>query len=82
MTGMLTEKMMKKEALGGGDVKFAAMIGAFLGWQGMLWTIMAASVTGVIAGLWTRLARGQEYFAYGPHLALGAFLYLFWQCAQ
>lgn len=40
------EKAFKKEAMGGGDIKMMAMIGAFLGVQGVLLTIFLASFLG------------------------------------
>jgi leader peptidase (prepilin peptidase)/N-methyltransferase len=40
------EKVFKKEAMGGGDIKMMAMIGAFLGVQGVLLTIFISSFLG------------------------------------
>ncbi len=76
--GFLAEKIMKKEAMGGGDVKLMAMIGAFLGWPGVLWTIFVSSVLGSAAGLYLRFKKGEQYIPYGPYLALAAFMYLFY----
>jgi len=39
------------EGLGGGDVKLAGMIGAFLGWPGVFLTIFAAALVGSLVGL-------------------------------
>jgi leader peptidase (prepilin peptidase)/N-methyltransferase len=38
------------EGMGGGDIKLAAMLGAFLGWQGLVLTIFLASLAGTLAG--------------------------------
>jgi leader peptidase (prepilin peptidase)/N-methyltransferase len=39
------------EGMGGGDIKFAAMLGAFLGWSGLLLTLFLASVAGTVVGV-------------------------------
>jgi leader peptidase (prepilin peptidase) / N-methyltransferase len=75
--GTLAEKIMKKEAMGGGDVKLLAMIGAFLGWKAILWTIFISSLLGSVAGVYLRLKRGEVYIPYGPYLGLAAFLFMF-----
>lgn len=75
--GTLAEKILKKEAMGGGDVKLLAFIGAVLGWQGVLWTVLVSSFTGAIAGSILRWTTGEERIPFGPYLALGAFLYIF-----
>lgn len=75
--GTLAEKILKKEAMGGGDVKLLAFIGAVLGWQGVLWTVLVSSFTGAIAGSILRWTTGEERIPFGPYLALGTFLYIF-----
>ncbi|MFZ3071719.1 MAG: prepilin peptidase [Thermodesulfobacteriota bacterium] len=69
-----------KEGMGGGDVKLLAMIGAFLGWKGVLFTLMASSLIGSSVGVFFMLFRGKgSKFAvpFGPFLSLGALLYVF-----
>lgn len=75
--GTAAEKILKKEAMGGGDVKLLAMIGAFIGWQGVLWTVFVSSLVGSIAGFISILKSGDRYIPYGPFLALAAVLYIF-----
>jgi leader peptidase (prepilin peptidase)/N-methyltransferase len=41
----------RQEAMGGGDVKLAAMIGAFLGWKGVLLAIFLGVLSGTVVGL-------------------------------
>ncbi len=69
-----------KDGMGGGDIKLLAMIGAFIGWKGVLFTIMAASFTGTLAGIAVMLQtrKGMKLAVpFGPFLATGAILYLF-----
>jgi leader peptidase (prepilin peptidase)/N-methyltransferase len=66
--------------MGFGDVKLLAMIGAFVGPLGVVQTIVAASLAGLLFGLvWALLRRGLETpFGFGPMLALGALLTVLW----
>jgi leader peptidase (prepilin peptidase)/N-methyltransferase len=77
LAGAAAERVLKKEAMGGGDVKLLAMIGAFLGWPGVFWTIFCSSFLGSLVGLYLRWVRGQERIPFGPYLALGAVSYFF-----
>jgi leader peptidase (prepilin peptidase)/N-methyltransferase len=64
-----------EEALGMGDVKMLAMIGAFTGWQLTIVTLMMASVAGSIVGLFliaTRRGGMKTALPFGTFLALGA----------
>lgn len=46
--GLLAEAVLRKEAMGFGDVKFMGLIGAFLGWQGAVFTIFGGAIVGTI----------------------------------
>lgn len=49
--GLLAEKILRKEAMGFGDVKLLGCIGAFVGWQGAVFSVFGGAVLGVIATL-------------------------------
>ena len=70
-----------KDGMGGGDIKLLAMIGALLGWQGVLFTIFAGSAIGTAAGIVTMIsARSMNMklaIPFGPFLSAGAILYIF-----
>ena len=69
-----------KEGMGGGDIKLLGMIGAFLGWKGVIFTIFAASLTGTLVGIIVMLQKGKNLkFAipFGPFLSIGAMSYVF-----
>lgn len=75
-----TEKLvLPREAMGLGDVKFMAAIGAFLGWPAVLFSLMASSLVGSIVGLTAVALRRREWSSrmpYGPYLALAAVLWV------
>lgn len=45
---LLAETLLKKEAMGFGDVKFVGAIGAFCGWQGAVFSIFGGAVVGTV----------------------------------
>lgn len=74
------EAITKREGMGGGDVKLLAMIGAWLGWQAVLFTLFFASLLGTIIGGTVMLIQKEgRYYAipFGPFLALAALAYIF-----
>lgn len=73
-------KLRRQEGLGGGDIKLAAMLGAFFGWKGVVVTLFLASFLGSLAGIAILVARrgqGTTAVPFGPFLAAGAILQLF-----
>jgi leader peptidase (prepilin peptidase)/N-methyltransferase len=67
--------MTGQEGMGGGDIKMLAMVGAFLGWQAVLLTLVLASLAGALVGvLIMATRRGGMKFAvpFGTFLAVGA----------
>jgi leader peptidase (prepilin peptidase)/N-methyltransferase len=74
------KRLRHVEALGQGDWKMTAMLGAFLGWQGMLLTVFLASVMGSVVGLalvafWGR--TGQHRLPLGTFLGLAGIAVVF-----
>lgn len=73
----LASALFRKEAMGRGDVKFMAAIGAFLGWKMVLLTFFLGCVFGAFGGLLHRAITGHAYICFGPFLAAGAVTSLF-----
>jgi leader peptidase (prepilin peptidase)/N-methyltransferase len=74
------EALTGVEGMGGGDIKLLAMIGAFLGWTSIPFTLFFASLTGSVIGLGFMIGKGVgRRFAlpFAPFLCLGALVYLF-----
>lgn len=75
------EKLTGKEGMGGGDIKLLAMMGAFLGWRSIPFIIFASSLVGSVLGIGAMIVTkrdGKLAIPFGPFLALGAILYIFY----
>lgn len=73
--------LVSRGGMGGGDIKLIAMIGAFLGWEGTLVTILMGSLIGSIIGIAliiTKKKKRRDPIPFGPFLALGAVISIFW----
>ncbi len=74
------EVVLPREAMGLGDVKFMGAIGAFIGWQGVLFTLTVSSLIGAFYGAAMVLLRKQEWSGriyFGPFIALAAAIWIF-----
>ena len=66
------EKALRKEAMGGGDIKMMAMVGAFLGWKGVLLTIFGGALLGTLVFLPFSLRENKPLVPFGVFLAAAA----------
>lgn len=81
LIGVLGELILRKESMGGGDVKLAAMLGAFLGWKLVLVDLFIAFLVGAVVGVAVMARRTGEWdsaLPFGPFIALGAVVALLW----
>ncbi len=65
--------------MGGGDIKFVAALGFWLGWKLILLTLLLCFIFGGIGGvvvLLTKVKGRKDFIPFGPFIALGAFLSL------
>ncbi|MFT5466306.1 MAG: leader peptidase (prepilin peptidase)/N-methyltransferase [Verrucomicrobiales bacterium] len=79
--GKTLKMVQPREAMGFGDVKFVAMIGAFLGWEATVFSLVGGAVIGALVGTLQRVIGGERWakpIPFGPYLALAAMVYLFW----
>ena len=73
--------ILKKDAMGGGDIKMMAMVGGLLGWKGVILTTFLGSLFGSLIGVSLIMLKGREWgskIPFGPYLALGALVSLLW----
>jgi leader peptidase (prepilin peptidase) / N-methyltransferase len=64
--------LFKEDAMGGGDIKMMAMVGAFIGWQGVLLTLFLGSFIGTLIFLPLLLAGHKKLVPFGIFLSIGA----------
>lgn len=72
--------VIPREAMGLGDVKFIGAIGAFLGWKGALFSLLASSVIGSFCQILLILCRKKEWsglIPYGPYIAIAATVWIY-----
>ena len=91
LLSLYMDKRMKRETLGGGDIKLMAAAGLFLGWQNTLLAMFFGIVFGGMYGIYLLAAKKagkKDHFAFGPFLCAGiviAMLFggpvLEWYCA-
>lgn len=85
---LLVIAIISKGGMGGGDVKLAAMLGIYLGWEHTLQTILWAALLAALTGLVLMLAgkaNRTTAIPFGPFLAISTFglflgqsLFYFW----
>lgn len=80
ISGVVRELQIPREAMGRGDLKFLAAIGAFLGWKSVLFAVFAGSLLGSLVGLVTMVVGERVWSAklpFGPYLAFGGLVWMF-----
>lgn len=83
---LIMEKLLKKEAMGGGDIKLLFVTGLYLGWARNILVIFFACIIGIIIGSIQQKKMSAEkdsedeepfYFPFGPSIAMSAVVVLF-----
>ena len=72
--------LMSREVMGFGDVKFMAAIGAFLGWQAALFSLMVSSLAGSLVGVALIVLKRHDWSSripYGPYISLATVIWIF-----
>lgn len=78
LVALLGDWVFKKESMGGGDIKMAAMLGAFLGWQKVLLIFISSAFIGAVVSvailIFSARMRENRVVPFGPFLAAAAVL--------
>jgi leader peptidase (prepilin peptidase)/N-methyltransferase len=80
MEAVADEIILPREAMGLGDVKFMAAIGAFLGWRAVLFSLAASSLIGTVVVGTLIACKRREWstrLPYGPYIAVAAVIWIF-----
>lgn len=81
LLAIVGDYIFKKESLGGGDIKLAAMLGAFLGWKSIIIIFFGSAVLGLLYAMiqmtFSREFRQSRMIPFGPFLSLAAIIALF-----
>lgn len=77
---LLFKILMKKEGMGGGDIKLFMLIGAFLGWKPLFFVLFVSSLLGTLIGVPMILIKKDKEFMipFGPFISLAALIYVFY----
>ncbi len=70
---LIAEKVLKKEAMGGGDIKLLFALGCYFTWDVNLFGIVAACLVGIVFALIAKKSKG-EAFPFGPSIAVGTWI--------
>jgi len=71
-------KLGLDQSMGGGDVKFLAMAGTFLGWEKVLLVFFTAPFLGLPFALYSKFTKQERVIPYGPFLSLACLIQFFY----
>mgnify|MGYP003394896239 CR=1 FL=1 len=74
LLGFIMQKILKKEALGFGDVKFFALTGLWVGTASLGWFCLLSGVIGLFFAAWWKRWKGSDLFPFGPALILSFYI--------
>jgi leader peptidase (prepilin peptidase)/N-methyltransferase len=80
LEGKAAQVRIPREAMGGGDPPMMGLIGAFVGWQGVIFTLFTSCIYALVAALLGRVGFGRP-LPFGPFLARGGLTWVLggWQ---
>ncbi len=82
LCGVIGKLVLKKDAMGFGDVKLMGVIGGFIGWKLAVATFFLAPFFGLVFGIPRLISKRGRMIPYGPFLSLAAFICLLFKNAS
>ncbi len=79
LCGVIGKLVLRKDAMGFGDVKLMGVIGGFIGWKLAVATFFLAPFFGLLFGIPRLISKRGKVIPYGPFLSLAAFICLLFQ---
>lgn len=73
---LVMDRVLKKESLGGGDIKLFAVVGLYLGLAGTLFALLLASILGLLFIAFKSKKKG-EIIPFGPAIVIATIFMLF-----
>ena len=77
LISLLLDKILKKDSLGGGDVKLLAVVGLYLGAIGSIFALIISCVLGLVMGMIMKKKDAEGHFPFGPAIAVATVIMLF-----
>lgn len=83
LTGLIGTLILKKDAMGGGDIKLMAAAGLLIGWKNILIALIVGCFAGIIGHYTLKLIKkskedDEHHLAFGPYLSVGIFIAMIW----
>ncbi len=76
VVALIGDIIFRKESMGGGDIKMAAMVGCFIGCYGIVVSLFYAFIAGGVIGIFAKIYH-REYLPFAPFITLGTIVFLF-----
>lgn len=76
LSGKADKLVIPREAMGAGDPPLLGLIGAFIGWKGVIFALFASCIFALVWAVAGRIGFGRQ-LPFGPFLALGGVTWIF-----
>ncbi|MFP6877985.1 MAG: prepilin peptidase [Roseibacillus sp.] len=76
LSGKADKVVIPREAMGDGDPPLLGLIGAFIGWHGVIFALFAGCIFAIMWAIPARIGFG-KHLPFGPFLAVGGVVWIF-----